>query len=115
MLKDEIKNRQPQMQVFVERFSQDYPNDPLVGSSMTGWGAAELLVEEIKRNGDDLTWDNFLQSFYPFDNWEDSIHSSMKFGKGNYFGLTSKTITQAKDGEISPISNPATFDRASRE
>lgn len=105
----------PQMKVFVERFSQDYPNDPLVGSPMTGWGAAEVLVEAIKRTGDDLTWDNFLKSFYTFDNWQDSIHSNVTFSEGNHYGLTSMTVTQAKDGEILPISEPITFDPATRE
>lgn len=104
-----------EIKVFVERFSKDYPNDNIVGSPMTGWGAAEVLVEAIKRTGDDLTWDNFLKSFYTFDNWEGSIHTGVSFSEENHYGLTSMIITQAKKGEIVPISEQISFDPKTRE
>jgi branched-chain amino acid transport system substrate-binding protein len=102
-----------QMKIFVERYSKDYPNDNLEGSPMLGWAAASVLVEAIKRTGEDLTWENFLKTFYTFDNWQGSIYTSVSFGEGNHYGLNSMTVTQAKNGKIIPVSKTISFDPAS--
>nr|WP_263326602.1 ABC transporter substrate-binding protein [Neobacillus sp. Marseille-Q6967] len=101
-----------EMQLFVERFSKDYPNDPTAGLSQVGWASAQVLVEAIKRTGDELTWKNFLDTFYTFDNWQDSIYSGVTFSKDNHFGLSSMVMTQAKNGKILPITEAISFDPA---
>ncbi|MCQ6279529.1 ABC transporter substrate-binding protein [Bacillus sp. EB600] len=102
----------PKMQLFVTRFSKDYPNDSPEGLSQIGWAAAQVMVESLKRTGDKLTWDNFLNSFNSFDHWEGSIYAGVTFSKDNHFGLTSMFMTQARDGKIVPITKPITFDPA---
>ena len=104
-----------EMQIFVERFSEDYPNTPLEGNSQLGWATAEVLVEALKRTGDNLTWENFFESFYTFDNWRESIYSGVTFAEGNHYGLNSMTITQVKNGEIVSVSNLITFNPITRE
>lgn len=105
----------PQMKIFVERYSKDYPGEALDGNAQTGWGAAEVLVEALKRTGDELTWDNFLKTFYTFDNWDGSIYRSVTIGEGNHYALNSMVITQVQDGKIVPISDLITFDPKTKE
>ena len=104
-----------EMQLFVERFSKDYPNDSTEGLSQIGWAAAQVMVEAIKRSGDDLSWDHFLDTFYTFEQWEGSIYAGVTFSKNNHYGLTSMFMTQARDGKIVPITEPISFDPETEE
>ncbi|WP_077212451.1 ABC transporter substrate-binding protein [Bacillus dakarensis] len=103
------------IQLYVERFSKDFPNDPVGGVSQLGWGSAQVLVEGIKRAGDDLTWENFLKTFYTFDNWDGSIHAGVTFSEDNHYGLTSMFMTQAKDGIITPLDPQISFNPTNGE
>lgn len=103
------------VKVFVERFSADYPKDPVSGFAQYGWGYAQVLVEAIERAGDDLSWDNFLETFYTFDNWDDSMYASINLSEDNHYAVTSMFITQAQDGEIRPITGTITIDPATNE
>lgn len=104
-----------EMKLFVERFSKDYPKDPTAGFSQVGWAAAQVMVEALKKTGDDLTWDNFLKTFYTFDNWDGSIYAGVTFSEENHYGLTTMFMAQAQDGKIVPITDPKTFDPATGE
>lgn len=98
------------MKLFVERFSKDNPNDPTTGMSQVGWAAAQVLVEALEQTGEELTWENFLKSFYTFDNWDGSIYAGVTFNENNHYGINSMFMTEAKDGQIVPISEPISFD-----
>lgn len=102
----------PSMKLYVERFSKDYPNEPIDGFSQNGWAIAEVMVEALKRTGKDLTWDNFFKTMNTFDNWEGSIYEGITFTKDNHYGLTTMILTQAKGGKIIPISGKIKFDPA---
>nr|WP_263326609.1 ABC transporter substrate-binding protein [Neobacillus sp. Marseille-Q6967] len=102
-----------EMKLFVERFSKDYPKDPTAGFSQVGWAAAEVMVEALKRTGDDLTWANFLETFNTFDNWDGSIYAGVTFSRENHYGLSTMFMTQAKKGKIEPVTEPISFDPAS--
>ena len=84
-----------EMQLFVERFSKDYPNEPTAGFS--------------------LTWENFIESFYTFDNWDGSLYAGVSFSENNHYGLTSMFMTQAQNGVIQPITETITFDPETKE
>lgn len=103
------------IQLFLERFKADYPNDVITGNTQAGWAMAQVLVESLKRTGEELTWDNYLNSFYTFDNWDGSMYAGITFSKENHYGLTSLYITQAKDEKIQPITEQITFDPLSGE
>lgn len=102
----------PSMKLYVERFSKDYPNDPIDGFAQNGWAIAEVMVEGLKRTGKDLTWDNFYKAMETFDNWDGSIFEGVTFTKDNHYGLTTMILTQAKGGQILPISGQIKFDPA---
>ncbi|MBO8173558.1 MAG: ABC transporter substrate-binding protein [Bacillaceae bacterium] len=95
--------------LYVERFSQDYPDDPLIGVGQSGWASAEVFVEALKRTEGELNWNNFLDAFYTFDNWDGSMYVGVTFSENNHFGLTSLFMTEAIDGEIVPISDTIHF------
>jgi branched-chain amino acid transport system substrate-binding protein len=97
------------MQLYVKRFSKDFPNDPNAGIAQWGWAAAQVFVEALKNTGEDLTWDNFLKSFYQFDNWEGSIYAGVSYSEKNHYGLSSMFMTQAKNGRIEPITDTISF------
>lgn len=97
------------MEVFKEQFSKDYPNDPLAGYAQIGWAGAQVFVEGLERAGDDLSWDNFLQSFYTFENWQDSMYEGVTFSENNHYGLTSLLLVEAKEGDIVPMTETINF------
>lgn len=99
---------------YVERFSEDFPDEPVSDWGQTGWATAEVFVEALKRT-ENLTWEEFLQSFYSFDNWQGSMYAGVTFAEDNHYGLTSMFMTEAKDGQIIPTSDPITFDPTSGE
>lgn len=103
------------MKTFVERFSKDYPKDSTTGFSQLGWASAQVLVEALKRTGEELTWENYLNSFYTFDNWDGSLFKGISFSEENHFGVTSMFMTEAKNGTIEPITGTITFDPVSDE
>lgn len=98
------------LKLFVERFGKDYPKEPLIGVSQSGWGSAEVFVEGLKRAGDNLDWKSFLETFYTFDNWKDSIYAGVSFSEDNHYGVTSLYMTEAKDGKIESTSVIMTVD-----
>lgn len=102
----------PSLELFMKRFAEDYPNEPLVGVSQSGWGTAEVLVEGLRRAGDDLSWDNFIKSFYTMDKYTDAIFAGISFNEKNHYGSTSLFMTEAKSGQIVPISEVMTYDPA---
>lgn len=99
-----------QVAAFVEQFSSDYPDDPASGFAQYGWAAAQVLVEAIERSGDELTWDNLIDSFYSFDGWDGSLYSGITLSPDNHYAITSMFMTQAKDGEIEPITDTISVD-----
>ncbi|PWA12784.1 hypothetical protein DCC39_03815 [Pueribacillus theae] len=111
----ETSTNDEDVKLFVERFSKNYPNDPATSFSENGWAVAQVLVEAIKRTEGDLTWENFLNAFYTFDNWDGSLYAGVTFSEDNHYGLTSMFMTEAKDGKIVPITEPITIDPSSGE
>lgn len=110
-----VKDEDEQVQLFVERFGGDYPNDPLSGFAQYGWAEAQVLVEALERMGDDLSYENLQETLYTFDQWEDSLYEGVTLTADNHFGITSMLMTQATDGEIRPISGSISVDPKTKE
>lgn len=104
-----------QVQQFVDQFSSDYPNDPASGFAQYGWAAAQVVVEALERTGDELTWDHFLETFYSFDEWDGSLYEGVTLSEDNHYAITSMFMTEAKSGEIEPITGSISVDPTSKE
>lgn len=94
--------------IFLEQFTKDYPKDN-PSSAQPGWASGQIFVEALKRTGDDLTWDNLLNSFYSFDNWDGSFFPLVNFTEKNHYGTTTLYMSQVKNGEFE-ILDIFTFD-----
>lgn len=105
----------PLLNVYVEQMEKYHPKVDPVGFAQIGWGAAQVFVEALERTGDELTWDNFKNALHTFDNWEGSIYESVTFTPENHYGITSLFMTEAKDGQIVPISGKITLNPETME
>lgn len=100
----------PQMKIYAEQLQKDFPDLPVDGFAQSGWASAQVLVEILERAGEDLTMDKFVEAAYTLDDWDGSMYASVSFSEDNHYGLTSVYITEAKDGEITPITEKITYD-----
>jgi ABC-type branched-subunit amino acid transport system substrate-binding protein len=91
------------MQTFVKAFHKAFPDVSPAGGPEIGWAAAQVFVEAVKRT-DDLTRENFLKTFYSFDDWKGSLYAGVTITKDNHHGVTTLIMTRAEDGLIKPIS-----------
>lgn len=98
------------IKLFKERFKKSYPNEQATNFVESGWSAAQVFVEALKRTGDNLTWDNFLKSFNTFDNWDGSMYAGVSFSEKNHYGITKMYMTKANNGKIQQISDSIEFD-----
>lgn len=99
----------PSVKLYTERFSKDYPKEPILGNGQQGWAQTEVFVEGLKRAGNNLAWNDFINTFHSFNNWQGSMYAGITFSKNNHYGATSLMITQAKDGKIQPVTNTITY------
>ncbi|MBU8916795.1 ABC transporter substrate-binding protein [Bacillus sp. FJAT-29953] len=98
------------IKLFKERFKKSYPNEQATNFVESGWSAAQVFVEALKRSGDNLTWDNFLKSFNTFDNWDGSMYAGVSFSENNHYGITKMYMTKAENGKIVQISDSIEFE-----
>lgn len=105
----------PEMKLYLKRFSADYPKDALNGYAQMGWAIGQVTVEALKRTGPELTWENFYKTMHTFDNWDGSIFERVTFTPENHYGVTDLFITQAKDGQIVPITGKINFDPSTKK
>lgn len=97
------------IELFVSQFKKQFPDTDPSGSPQSGWASAQVFVEAL-RHTKDLTRENFLKTFYTFDNWKGSLFSSITFTPDDHFGISSLIVTQAKDGTMVPISGLISID-----
>jgi ABC-type branched-subunit amino acid transport system substrate-binding protein len=102
----------PDMKLYKERFTKDFPNSTYNGNAQWGWAAAQIFVEGLKRAGDDLTWENYIKALETLDNWDGSLFSSVTYTPENRYGVTTLFMTEAKDGKIVPITGYIHYDPA---
>ena len=97
------------MKLFVKEFHKAFPDIPPTGQPQLGWAAAQVFVEAVRRTKD-LTRENFLKSFYTFNDWKDSLYVGISFNKDNHWGVTSLFINQAKGDQMVPVSGLISID-----
>ncbi|KQU27096.1 hypothetical protein ASG65_00535 [Bacillus sp. Leaf13] len=95
---------------YVEVLKKYYPNVNPSGPAQWGWAEAEVLVEGIKRAGDDLTWENVIKQMETMDNWNDGLAFNVTYTPDNHYGSTSVFIIKDKDGQMTKYSNVITYE-----
>ncbi|WP_019123005.1 ABC transporter substrate-binding protein [Brevibacillus massiliensis] len=105
---DETDN--PKLKEFLDQFTKDFPNSSPNGSAQAGWAAAQILVEGIKRSGDNLTWDNFIAQMETLKDWDGSLYHDVFYTPDTRYGQTTLFLTQAKDGKLEKVEGPVKYD-----
>lgn len=100
----------PDMKTFVDQYKKDFPKSSTSGFAMWGWAMGQIFVEAAKRSGDELTRDNLKKQLETLDNWEGSLYPAITYTSDSHYGNTTIYITEAKDGNIVPITKPITYD-----
>ncbi|MGG1677193.1 ABC transporter substrate-binding protein [Neobacillus sp. NRS-1170] len=105
---DDVNNEKAKL--LQERFKISYPNESVTTVVESGWSIAQVFVEALRVTGDNLTWENFLKSFYTFDKWKGSKYIGISFSEKNHYGVTSMYMTVAKDGKLQQISDILSYE-----
>ncbi|MBS4215175.1 ABC transporter substrate-binding protein [Neobacillus rhizophilus] len=96
----------PKIQAYLKQFTKDYPDeDPSANGPMSGWTFAQVMVEGLKRCGDDLSWENFIKQMETLKDWNGSLAYNVTYSPKNRYGQTSITMIQAKNGKLVKISD----------
>lgn len=98
------------IELFLSQLKKQFPDTDPSGSPQSGWASAQVFVEALRRTKD-LTRENFLKTFYTFDNWKGSLFSSITFTPDDHFGISSLIVTQAKNGTMVPVSGMISLDQ----
>lgn len=93
----------PENEKYIEYVTKEYGEENLGSLSQYAWAQSQVLVEALKRSGDDLTWDNFIAQMESFDKWDGSFYPSITYTPEHRYGTTSIFLVQAKDGDLEPI------------
>lgn len=104
----------PKIKEFLDQFKKDFPNAKANGSAEAGWAAAQILVEGIKRAGDNLTWDNFISQMETIKDWEGSLYYDVYYTPDTRYGQTTMYLTQAKNGKLETIGELNKYDPATK-
>ncbi|HHW37328.1 MAG TPA: ABC transporter substrate-binding protein [Bacillales bacterium] len=95
---------------YVETLNKYYPNVNPSGPAQWGWAEAEVLVEGIKRAGDDLTWGNVIKQLESMDKWNEGMAFNVTYGPDNHYGSTSVFIIKDQDGQMVKQSDILTYE-----
>ncbi|MGX9135142.1 ABC transporter substrate-binding protein [Rummeliibacillus sp. JY-2-4R] len=105
----------PKVENYIKYVSKEYGKEALGPLTQKAWSAGQIFVEGLKRSGDDLTWDNYINKLNTFDNWTESFYTSINYSQNHHYGNTTLYITEAKDGKIEPISKKIYYDADKNE
>lgn len=70
------------------------------GPAQWGWAEAEVLVEGIRRAGNDLTQENFMKQLETLKDWNEGLALNVTYGPDNHYGTTSVVIIKDQDGKM---------------
>jgi branched-chain amino acid transport system substrate-binding protein len=90
----------PEMKTFRENWKKHYPKENEYSAfALSGWIYAEILVEAIRRSGDELTWENLVAQLETFDNWSGDFAHNITHTPENHIGTAAMYFMEVKNGE----------------
>ena len=105
----------PEVKKYVDTVTKDFGKETLGALSEGAWSTAQIYVEGLKRTGDDLTWENFINKMNTFDNWNGSFYPNINYSEKHHYGNTTLYLIQAKGGALVPITDPIYYDADKEE
>lgn len=70
------------------------------GPALWGWAEAEVLVEGLRRAGDDLSRENFMKQLETLKDWNEGLAFNVTYTPENHYGTTSVIIIKDQDGKM---------------
>jgi len=104
---DDVEN--PMVKEFLDHYTKDFPNSNLdIGKN--SWISAQIMVEALRRCGDELTWENFIKQMESLKDWKGSLLFNVTYSPSSRYGSTGFYMMQAENGTYKPISDLITID-----
>jgi branched-chain amino acid transport system substrate-binding protein len=101
----------PAMKTFREYWKKAYPNENEFSAfALSGWMYAEVLVEGVRRSGDNLTWENFIAQLETLNDWSGNYAEHVTHTPTSHKGTSAMYFMQEKDGQLVQISDPIKLD-----
>jgi branched-chain amino acid transport system substrate-binding protein len=101
----------PEMKKFREGWKKSNPNENEFSSfALSGWVYGEVLVEAIRRSGDDLTWENLLTQLEGFDKWSGDYAKNISYSSTNHKGVSAIYFMQVKNAKNEIITDYMALD-----
>lgn len=89
----------PAMKTFREAMKKAYPAESENSTfAMRGFAAMDVLLEALRRTGDDLTRENLIKELESFDDWSGDYAEHITYTPEDHRGTSMMYIMQAKDG-----------------
>ena len=96
----------PKVQQVMQRYKAKYNIDiNYIGES--GYMAAELAIEALRRAGRDLTTDSLIKAMESIQNFQGTFGASYSFGPGQHHGATQAFLAVVKNGRWVPVLDEA--------
>lgn len=100
-----LNDDDPLVKEYIDQISKDIPGqDPNSVFMRSAWAYAQVIVEGLKRSGDNLTWENFIKQMETLEDWNGSLAYNVTYTPEYRYGQTSVKISQFKDGDLVDIS-----------
>ena len=105
----------PEMKTYKEYMTKDYGEESIGALSQMAWAQSQILVEGLKRSGNDLTWENFINKMETFDNWKGSFYEAVTFSPKYHYGNTTLFMVKAIDNDLKPITGNIQYNPETQE
>jgi len=95
---------------YVSYMQEHFPNVDPYGLAAYGWAISEVLVEGLRRSGDDLSWENFIRQLETLRDWDGGISLKVTYTPDNHYGTTSLIMIKDENGRLVKASEELTYD-----
>jgi branched-chain amino acid transport system substrate-binding protein len=75
------------------------------GPALWGWAEAEVLVEGLRRSGNDLSRENFIKQLETLKDWNEGLAFNVTYSPDNHYGTTSVVIIKDENGKMAKASD----------
>jgi len=99
------------VQKYVSFMQEHYPDVDPYGLAAYGWGISEVLVEGIRRAGDDLSWENFIRQLETLKDWDGGISLNVTYTPDSHYGTTSLIMIKDENGKLVQASDELKYDQ----
>ncbi|HEY0734070.1 MAG TPA: ABC transporter substrate-binding protein [Herpetosiphonaceae bacterium] len=95
----------PKIAAYHEFMQKYLPNEPVGGFSLAGVAYSEVLVEGLRRAGQDLTRESLIEALNGMQNFTDGLVPSVSYGPDDHQGAAAIYFMQAKGDKFEKLSD----------